>query len=529
MNEFLRWHARLLLCVLLVTVAVACDSEDTTAEDTGAEATTEVADDTAADDAAAEEAAVDEAVEAEAAIQPEAEADFARAEADAVIIANALQPWTGDLDGMIERKMIRVAVPYSFLTYFIDGADQRGITYELTEQFGVFLKEQRGVPGVTIVVIPARRDEVFPMITDGRADVAAGILTITDERKAIVDFTEPFRTDVREVIVTGPGTPLGTSLDDLTKLAIHVRRSSSFFEHLTVLNKEREAAGLPTFEIVEAEEYLKTEDLVEMVHAGLIPATVADEPVAEFLTAIFNDVVPHTDYPLGEGYAYAWAFRKNSPQLAEALNAYVPTARKGSMLGNVIIKKYTGNLDWAVTQLGLQNQERLGRLAALFRQYGDKYDFDWIMMAAQGYQESRLDQTKQSPVGALGIMQLLPTTAADPNVGIPDISTEEANIHAGVKYMRFLHDRYFSDPELSELDQVLFTFGAYNAGPGNVNKARKLAAEMGLDPNVWFDNVEIAIGKAVSREPVIYVRNIYKYYVAFRLMHELRLQEEQQP
>jgi membrane-bound lytic murein transglycosylase MltF len=517
MIDIWRRRASLLLCAFLVMATVACDSKDTTADDAATET-----------EAAAEEAATDEAVAEEEALAPEAESDFARAEAEASIIANALQPWTGDLDGMIERKMVRVAIPYGFLTYFLDGAIQKGVTYELVEQFGVFPKEQRDISGVTIVVIPARRDEVFAMLVDGRADVAAGTLTITDERKVTVDFTDPLRTDVREVIVTGPAAPVGTSLDDLTKLPIHIRRSSSFYEHITALNKEREAAGLPTFEIVEVEEHLKTEDLVEMVHAGQLPATVADEPVAEFLSLIFSNLVLHADHPLGEGYAFGWAYRKNSPQLAEALAAFVPTAAKGSMLGNMIVKKYTSDTDWAVEELGIENEERLGRLAALFQQYGDQYEFDWIMMAAQGYQESRLDQKKVSPVGALGVMQVMPTTAADPNVGIPDISTEENNIHAGIRYMRFLHDRYFDDPALSELDQVLFTFGAYNAGPGNVNKARKLAAEMGLDPNVWFDNVEIAIGKAVSREPVVYVRNIYKYYVAFELVHELRMQEDQQ-
>ena len=503
-----RRRAQILLCAFVVTSAVACDSEDTTAEDTASDAATEQA----------EEAAIAE---------EEAPADFERAEAEASIISNALETWTGDLDGMVEREMIRVAIPYGFMTYFLDGADQKGVTYELVEQFGVYLKEQRGISGLTIIMIPARRDEVLAMVADGRADVAAGTLTITDERKALVDFTEPLRTDVREVFVTGPGSSADATLDELAGLEIHVRRSSSFFEHLTALNVEREAAGQPTFSIVEVDEYLKTEDLIEMVHAGLIPATVADEPVAEFLQAIFPEIVVHADHPLGEGYSFAWAFRKNSPQLAEALNGFVPTARKGSMLGNMIVKKYTANTDWAVVALGINDQHRLRRLGELFHQYGQQYEFDWLMMAAQGYQESRLDQSKVSPVGAIGVMQVMPTTAADPNVGIPDISTEENNIHAGIRYMRFLHDHYFDDPALSELDQILFTFGAYNAGPGNVNKARKLAAEMGLDPNVWFDNVEIAIGKAVSREPVIYVRNIYKYYVAFRLVTELRAQEQQ--
>ncbi|MEX1107812.1 MAG: transglycosylase SLT domain-containing protein, partial [Dongiaceae bacterium] len=244
-----------------------------------------------------------------------------------------------------------------------------------------------------------------------------------------------------------------------------------------------------------------------------------DDP---FLAQIFENIVVHNENAIGGEYDMAWAFRQNSPQLAEAVNAFVETAHKGTMLGNVILNKYLKTTDWAVDTLGLEGRTRLQNLIDLFREYGDQYGFDWIMVAAQGYQESHLDQSKLSPVGAIGIMQVMPTTAADPNVGIPDISTEENNIHAGVKYLRFLRDRYFDDASLTELDKVLFSFGAYNAGPGNVNKARRLAEEMGLNPNVWFDNVEIAIAKAVSREPVIYVRNIYKYYVAFRLINELR-------
>ncbi len=157
-------------------------------------------------------------------------------------------------------------------------------------------------------------------------------------------------------------------------------------------------------------------------------------------------------------------------------------------------------------------------MAGLLKTYAGKYDFDWLMIAAQGYQESYLDQSKRSPVGAIGVMQVMPATARDPNVAIPQIHLQEPNIHAGVKYLRFLRDRYFSDPVLSDLDRTLFSFAAYNAGPGNVAKARKRAAKLGLDPNQWLDNVEIAAAKVVSREPIVYVRNIYKYFVAYKLL-----------
>jgi membrane-bound lytic murein transglycosylase MltF len=137
---------------------------------------------------------------------------------------------------------------------------------------------------------------------------------------------------------------------------------------------------------------------------------------------------------------------------------------------------------------------------------------------AQAYQESGLDQSKRSPEGAIGVMQILPATAADRNVAIDDIHLLEPNIHAGVKYLRFLRDRYFDEPGIADLDRLLFAFAAYNAGPRNVARARTRATRSGFDPDIWFNNVEIAAGRAISREPVTYVRNIYKYYVAYRLM-----------
>jgi len=163
-------------------------------------------------------------------------------------------------------------------------------------------------------------------------------------------------------------------------------------------------------------------------------------------------------------------------------------------------------------------QEKLREMAELFRTYADQYDFDWLMVAAQGYQESHLDQSKRSRVGAVGVMQVMPATAKDPAVGIPDIENVESNIHAGVRYLHLLRTTYLKDPALSDLDRTLLSFAAYNAGPGNLNKARKRAEKLGLNPNVWFDNVEISMGQAVSREPVIYVRNIFKYYTAFKLL-----------
>ena len=173
-----------------------------------------------------------------------------------------------------------------------------------------------------------------------------------------------------------------------------------------------------------------------------------------------------------------------------------------------------------------EHRERYEQIAQTFQRYADQYGFDWLLIAAQGYQESRFDQSKRSKAGAVGIMQLLPSTAADKAVGIPDVSTVENNIHAGVKYLAWLRDRYFSEEDIDPLDRVLFSFAAYNAGPGNVARARRKTKALGFDPNRWFGHVEVGMYRAVSGEPVSYVRDVYKYYVTYKRLEAVRRARE---
>jgi membrane-bound lytic murein transglycosylase MltF len=367
-----------------------------------------------------------------------------------------------------------------------------------------------------VVILPTSRDRLLPMVTDGQADIAAGTLTITPARLALVDFSDPLRSDVREVLVTGPAAPEVVSAADVVGVPVHVRESSSFYEHLQELNARLAAEGRPGVTIVKADEKLTTDDMIEMVSSGVFPATVADEPVGEFFSQVFDGIQVHRELALAEGQRIGWAFRKGSPQLSAAVNDFVKLARKGTGLGNTLLAKYFKGAKWVSNVLAPSEREKFKSTVGLIKAYADRYEFDWLLISAQAYQESQLDQSKRSPVGAIGIMQVMPMTATDPNVAIADIHLAEPNVHAGVKYLRFLRDRYFSDPGLTPLDRTLFSFAAYNAGPGNIRKARRRAEALGLDPNVWLDNVEIAAAMVISREPVTYVRNIYKYYVAYR-------------
>ena len=191
-------------------------------------------------------------------------------------------------------------------------------------------------------------------------------------------------------------------------------------------------------------------------------------------------------------------------------------------MGNILFKRYLKSTKFVKNAVSEEELQKFEQGVELFRRYAEQYDFDYLMMAAQAYQESGLDQSKKSHAGAVGVMQLLPTTAADRNVNVAEIEKLENNIHAGTKYMRFIINQYYKDEPMDDLNKMLFAFASYNAGPAKVKKLRKKTAAMGLNPNVWFNNVEIAAAQVIGRETVQYVSNIYKYYIAYRMVTEQR-------
>ncbi|TVR95872.1 MAG: lytic transglycosylase F [Rhodospirillales bacterium] len=442
-------------------------------------------------------------------------------EEDALLAALA-DPWTGDLDGIVERGYLRTGVPYgpAFLTY--DGAAQEGISVDLAREFEKHLRAALGKQArtLTVAIIPLPRDQMFGSLLAGRIDVLAANLTITPERAENVAFSQPMLKGVKELVVTGPSAPTVQSLDDLAQTALHVRPSSSYHEHLTALNAAREAAGQPPIPVIAANENLEDFDLFELLEVGVIPGLVVDSHKASIYAQLFPKATVHEDLVIHEGGEIAWAVRPDSPQLMAAVNGFAAKAKKGTELGNILFRR------WLVDPTRIRNavaggeDKKFTETIDYIRAHASTYDFDPMLIAAQGYQESGLDQTKRSAAGAVGIMQVMPKTARDPVVGIPDIHISNRNVEAGVKYLRFIRDHYFAEPTMSELDQTLFAFAAYNAGPGNVAKARRRAEAMGLDPNVWFGNVEIAAARVIGREPVVYVRNILKYYVTFRLYED---------
>jgi membrane-bound lytic murein transglycosylase MltF len=450
--------------------------------------------------------------------------DARSADDKSALIEHANEPWTGDFDGMVGRGFVRLLTTYNPLFFSYDDIGQRGLAVDLAGLLEERLNKSHGKKGrpVNVVLIPVARDELLTGLREGRGDIAAANLTITPARQELVDFSNPTYPDVSELVVTGPGAPEFTSLDDLHSTGVRVRRSSSYAEHLSALNEVRKKEGKPEIPIHYADEHLEDYDLLEMVNAGIVPAIIVDSHKAALWAQVFDDIKVHQDLAVHSGGNIAWAVRKGNPKLLAAINGFVKEFRKGTLLGNIILKRYLGSTKWIDNVFSGKARERYQETVDVIKRYAGEYDFDWMKIAAQGYQESKLDQSKRSRAGAIGIMQVLPSTAADPNVGIPDIDKAEQNVHAGVKYLRFLRNRYFSAVDIKPLDRVLFSFAAYNAGPRKISKARKKAAAMGFNPNIWFGHVEVAAAKTISHEPVVYVRNIYKYYVAYRRLDEIQ-------
>ena len=430
------------------------------------------------------------------------------------------KPYKGDLDGMIQRNLIRVAVPYNRTYYFIDKGVERGLSYEYVRLFEGELnrKLNRENIKVHLVLLPMPRDMLLPALNDGKVDMVVAQLTITPERLRQVDFSVPTRTGVNEILVTGKDVQPLTSTDQLSGKHVFVRPSSSYHQSLNALNERLKASGKPPIVVDAAPESLEDDDLLEMVNSGLIPATVVDDYLADFWKQVFPNLVLHDRAPLRRGGSLGVAIRKNSPQLAAELNGFIARNGLDSSLGRVLSKRYLQDTKFVTTATAEDDRDRFLQMVDLFRKYGEQYDIDYLIMAAQGYQESRLDQDVKSPVGAVGVMQVMPATGQEQRVG--DISQLEPNIHAGVKYMRFMMDQYYKDEPMDQLNKGLFTFASYNAGPGRIRKLRREASERGLNPNIWFGNVEQIASERIGRETVTYVSNIYKYYIAYRLISQ---------
>lgn len=429
--------------------------------------------------------------------------------------------WKGDFDGMLQRRMIRVLVPYSRTLYYNDKGRERGISAETARAFEQYLNKkyaaQLGKRPITLYLVATPRDELLPDVAAGLGDIAAGNLTVTEARKQLVDFVAPPDAKPnREIVLSAAKSEPLASAEALSGKTVHVRATSSYHESLVALNERLARDGKPPARLVIVPDELEDEDLMEMLNVGLVEYIVVDDWKARMWSHVLPKVTLNEAAVVREGGLIGWAIRKDSPELTAELEDFYANHLKRQGVLNYLRQQQGLRVKALKNASASADAKRFEQTLALFQKYGPKYGFDPVMLAAQGYQESQLDQQAKSHVGAIGVMQIMPATGAELKVG--DIRVTEANIHAGAKYMDQLMSRYFKDAKFDAPNRALFAFASYNAGPGNIAKMRKEAAKRGLNPDKWFNNVEMVTAEKIGIETTTYVRNIYKYYTSYKLM-----------
>lgn len=446
------------------------------------------------------------------------------ADADAAAPTHALSlpltaHWTGDFDALVKRKTIRALVVNSKMEFFYDKGRARGTVAETLQEFEAEVNKKLGNPNprIKIVCIPMPLSELQSALDTGIGDIIATSIVISPAREKLVDFTIPYYSGTKKVVVTNANTPAPKSLDELSGQVVWVNPLSVANRGLASLNESLKKAGKPEVTVRVSDANLTEDDLLEMVNAGLIPATVAGNLRAQFWSKVYPNIRVDSDAVVGGEGDLAWAVRKNSPQLKQALDDFLKSHRLGSAFGNTMLQRYLKSTKWVKDSTSSAEMAKFQSYVKYFKQYAQEYDFDYLMLVAQGYQESMLNQGLRSPRGAVGVMQVLPQYAAAKPIEIPNVQDAEANIHAGIKMMHNIQLNYFNDPAIDSVNKTLFTFAAYNAGPGRVAKLRRMATEQGLDPNKWFGNVELMAAKDIGQETVQYVSNIYKYYIAYKM------------
>ncbi|MFC2139408.1 transglycosylase SLT domain-containing protein [Bacteroidota bacterium] len=437
-----------------------------------------------------------------------------------------------DLDKILERGSLKAITGYNAYSYFIYKGEPKGFEYELMKKYCDHL-------GVKLELIIVKEiDKMFEMLIEGKGDIIAFNLTVTKERLKRIDFSNTLNTTKQVLVQRRPEKwhrMMSHEIDrliiknplDLEGKTVYVRSGSSHLQRLRNLSDE--IGG--DINIIEASPQLGMEDLIEMVSMGEIDYTIADDNVALLNQAYYSNIDVSTDISMPQ--KIAWGIRKNVPLLKQNLNEWIDIEKKKTefyVIRNRYFKNRRAFKSRITSQYFSQTGGRLSEYDDLLKEYSKNIGWDWRLLAAMVYQESQFDPEAKSWVGASGLMQLMPATAA--MYGVDSLYDPHQNVSAGIKYIKWL-DRYWSPQIQDSTQQMKFILASYNVGLGHIIDARNLAEKYNADSFIWDDNVEkylllkskekyykdevVQYGYCRGIETVNYVKEILERYEHYRL------------
>ena len=426
------------------------------------------------------------------------------------------QPWSGDLDGIAQRGMVRLLTPLDRTFYYFDGPRDKGLTCELAKKLEESLKNRPGGAGqnIRVVIVPMRRDQLVPALLNGRGDVIAYDSEAPLDVTRRIAYASPLWDNVRELVVTGPNGPAIARLEDLAGKTLYVRNGSEYIASLNRLNESFAVRGLPPVLVFETDPQMEDEELLAMVNAGLIPMTIMDSHKAIIWEQVLTRITVHHRVSITSGKRIAWAVRADNPALRAEVDRFSTLKRAGMPQSNAALVRLLKQENYVTTALTGGEREKFRNMVGVFRQYGERYEVDWLYLLALAYRESTLVQSSRSRTGAVGVMQIKPETAR--YVAVTNITNLNNNVHAGAKYVRYILDKYLNGVEAENTELMMLACLGYRVGPNRMKQLQDIAAAQGLDPNAWYQNVELVVARLHGHAYAQYIRHIHQYYTAYR-------------
>ena len=428
--------------------------------------------------------------------------------------------WSGSYSEMLQRGEIRLAVPYDRTIYVNDKGTPRGLAVEVSKGLAKWINtkyaSQLKGKAVSIKMVPVVGIDLLNSVTSGRADIALGDIglyePIPNAQNLLINHASEAE---QEVLVTGPSSPVLQKAADLSGQTVYGSRNTNFHTTLSALNKELKRDGKLPVNLISPLGDLDEEDLLEMLNAGLISYVIIGDWKFKLWQSIYKNIVVHENLSAKDAGWAGWVVRANNQDLNQDLQSFYQSDDFKKSRSAFRQEDYKEHLKGLKDPIDKTAWTRFESMRPLFEKYGAEYKLNPLFIASLGFQETLLNQSAVSAVGAVGVMQLMPATGM--SLGVGDIHLLEPNIHAGADYMNQLISKYFPDAQFDGNNRSLFAVASYNIGPNNVAKARDQAKQLGFDPNRWFGNVEFIATERMGYEPMIYVRNVYKYYISYRL------------
>src|SRR5271169_4559378 len=331
-------------------------------------------------------AATEQAQQQAAPAQPVSSPDEPPAPSSDVRLGKVFARRTGDLDEMAKDRNIRALVILNPIGFFYDKGQPRGVMYEALEEFQKFANQKlkTGKLDVKVTFLPMRVDQIEAALTEGVGDIIASGIVVTPDREKRVAFSTPIQTDVTQIIVTGPSFGAVSTLADLGGKEVYANPLTTYYENLQKANEALQKLGKTPIVVKAADKNLLEDDLVQMVNAGLIPATVTTKQKAALWAQVLDHIQPHPDLAIATGGQLAWVMRKNNPQLKQLVDEFVASHAVGSSFGNTLVRRYLQSTKWVKNSTSGEEMKKFQTNLGLFQKYAGEYDFDYLMIAAQG-------------------------------------------------------------------------------------------------------------------------------------------------